>query len=396
MPPLSTVMSGSLATTWEVVPSVGRTMNFSLTVRDNEAGGAATGSDDMVVTVQNFSTPFTVNTPSDWTPGSSEQVTWVVGDSNAGSINCQTVNILLTINNGISFTTLVSGVPNTGTATVTVPSLDTNNAKVLVEAADNIFYAVSGAFSISNNIPPTCTTFSSDPNLGLSIPDGTGTNQPGSALTSIINIPANENVSISEIKVNVDITHSYIQDLVITLEHPLSTPGNPIIATLWNRDCVSEDNIDITFETGAAAIDCAQTTGTYEPSGDLSVFNGLDSTGDWTLAITDFFNADTGTLNDWYVETCTTSLSTEDSAIEDLSIYPNPNNGEFNIGFNPKSGEDITIEVYDIRGRNIYTNSFNTVSRFEEVIRLNNAQSGVYLLSISDGPQKVTKKIVID
>ncbi|APY08406.1 hypothetical protein BWZ20_08895 [Winogradskyella sp. J14-2] len=241
MPTLNTVLSGSLSSTWEVLPSVGRTMNFSLTVRDNEAGGAATDSDEMIVTVQIFSTPFTVNNISSWPAASTQDVSWVVGQSSSLPINCQAVNILLTTNGGLSFTTLASSVPNTGTATITVPNIaNTSNARVLVEAADNIFYAVSNTFSIT------------DP------------------------------------------------------------------------------------------------------------------------------------------------LSVNEFELENLSIYPNPNNGEFNVEFNPKSGEDIALEVYDVRGRKIYSNLFNNASRFEEVIRLNNAQSGVYLLSISDGPQKAIKKIVIE
>ncbi len=50
-------------------------MNFALTVRDNEVGGAAIDSDNMVVTVQNFSTPFTVNTQSNETAGSKQKIT---------------------------------------------------------------------------------------------------------------------------------------------------------------------------------------------------------------------------------------------------------------------------------------------------------------------------------
>ena len=52
--------------------------------------------------------------------------------------------------------------------------------------------------------------------------------------------------------------------------------------------------------------------------------------------------------------------------------------------------------VFDIRGRNIFSKRYDNLDRFDEVINLNNAQSGVYLLSISDGPQKVIKKIVVD
>lgn len=498
MPPLGSVMLG-ITPTWEVLPSVARTMNFSLTVRDNDIAGGATGSDAMVVSVEDV-TPFTVNTPPTWGQGSSQEVTWIVGQTDVAPINSQNVNILFTTNNGSSFTTLASNVPNTGSATITVPNIgNTNNAKVLVESADNIFYAVSDAFSISPTpdfainstsgdtevcsfessvdltfdyvtsngfsettvfsvsglpgstnptispaslnasgtvtltiddfdtiadndytitftgtspsltrstslvltktgsvCPQTCDTFASPNNLGIGIPDGTGGNQPGASITHTINIPANENVNILDLKVNVNISHTYIQDLVITVEHPSSTPGNPITATLWQRECTGENNMNITFETGAAAINCAQTTGTYEPSGDLTVFNGLDSTGDWTITVTDFFNQDTGQLNNWSLEVCSANLSVEENDIENLSIYPNPNDGEFTIGFNPKSGDDINIEIYDIRGRSIYTKKFNTVSRFEEVIRLNDAQSGVYLLRILDGPQSITKRIIID
>ena len=89
-------------------------------------------------------------------------------------------------------------------------------------------------------------------------------------------------------------------------------------------------------------------------------------------------------------------LSIDDNELNNLSVYPNPNNGTFSISFNPRSGEDINVEVYDIRGRAIFTKAYNGTNRFDEVIRLSNAQSGVYLLNIFDGSYKVTKKIVVE
>ena len=97
------------------------------------------------------------------------------------------------------------------------------------------------------------------------------------------------------------------------------------------------------------------------------------------------------------IEICSEqALSVTDFELSDLRVYPNPNNGSFNVGFSPKSGQDISIEVYDIRGRAIYSKTYGSVSRFDEVIQLNDADSGVYLLSIADGSQKVTKKIVVN
>src|SRR5690606_21011649 len=41
MPALPTVLSNQTQSTWEVVPAVGRIMNFRYTVRDNVAGGGS-------------------------------------------------------------------------------------------------------------------------------------------------------------------------------------------------------------------------------------------------------------------------------------------------------------------------------------------------------------------
>ena len=151
-PEFSTVLTGSLASTWEVVPSVARTMGFLFTVRDNAAVAGNTQSDEMTVTVENVA-PFTVATPPTWAPGSTQTVNWVVGESSNATINCQTVNILFSSDGGANFnTTLATGVANTGAASISVPNITANNnSRILIEAADNIFYAITDVFSLSND-----------------------------------------------------------------------------------------------------------------------------------------------------------------------------------------------------------------------------------------------------
>ncbi|WP_179353186.1 reprolysin-like metallopeptidase [Winogradskyella vidalii] len=504
MPALPTVMSGSLASTWEVVPSVARDMNFLLTVRDNELNGGATGSSEMMVSVEDV-TPFTVVTPPTWGQNTSQQVNWIVGATADPTINCQLVNILFTVNNGATFTTLATEVPNTGSATITVPNIaDNNNAKILVEAADNIFYAVSNAFLISDEedfsivsltenqevcaedsvtfdfdfittngfsentfftasgVPAGATTtftpaslnsddsftltignlgattvgvyditvtgtspsltrtanvvldrsctevvcnppYATAENLGVAIPDPSGGN--AGLVTHTLNIP-DSNI-IESMTLSLDISHTWISDLQVYILPPGGTFANDAIK-LWDNTCAVSsgtgyENFAVTFDDQAAALPgvdgCSDNfTGTYSPSESLSAFTGLDAQGDWQLLVADFFNGDTGTLNSWSIEICYEApLSIEENKFEDLAVYPNPNNGSFNIAFNPKSDEDIIIEVFDIRGRSIYTKThYNNISRFEEVIRLNNAQSGVYLLTIANGTQKVTKKIIVE
>jgi len=153
MPNLASVVSGNLTPTWEVTPSVGRTMNFSFIVRDNGSGFAngigQTDSDLMTVTVDGTSGPFLVTSQNtsgiSWSVGTTQTITWDVANTNNAPVNESQVNILMSTDGGQTFTVnLASNVPNTGSANITVPSVGTiSNARIMVEAANNLFYAVN-------------------------------------------------------------------------------------------------------------------------------------------------------------------------------------------------------------------------------------------------------------
>ncbi len=148
MPALATVMGGSLGTQWEMLNDVSRTYSFKLTVRDNIAGGAQNKIDDMTVTVDDTNGAFTVtsqNTPINWNAGATETITWNVAGTDTGAINSPNVNILLTTDEGLTFTTLATNVPNNGTHSIVVPGIVTSTGRIFVEAATNIFYAVNSS-----------------------------------------------------------------------------------------------------------------------------------------------------------------------------------------------------------------------------------------------------------
>ncbi len=163
IPKLSSVLEGNtiqtnptLGSDWETVATIGRTLNWALTVRDRtplNATGAQSSYDTMVITVEDV-TPFTVTNPISWTQGSSHTIEWNVGETANASINCQNVNIKLSTDGGLTFpTSIANNIPNNGSYNYTVPSIpNTTNARILIEAADNIFYDVSDFdFSISTN-----------------------------------------------------------------------------------------------------------------------------------------------------------------------------------------------------------------------------------------------------
>lgn len=91
-------------------------------------------------------------------------------------------------------------------------------------------------------------------------------------VTSIINVPYA--ITTFGVSTNVNITHTYIGDLRVTLTSPTGTTH-----VLHDRTGGGTDNIDKTYTTDA--------------------FNGQIATGDWKLNVSDNASRDTGTLNSW-------------------------------------------------------------------------------------------------
>ncbi|MBN1824697.1 MAG: carboxypeptidase regulatory-like domain-containing protein [Candidatus Eisenbacteria bacterium] len=172
----------------------------------------------------------------------------------------------------------------------------------------------------------------------LAIPDN---NTAG--VSDIINVPLD--VEVTGIAVYLDITHTYIGDLIVTLE----SPGGAIV-TLHNRSGGTAENI----------------VGWYpddlEPAGDLGDFLGLDAEGDWTLTVSDNAGYDTGTLNEW----CLKITYEIDTGVEEgagslpkalalVGNVPNPFNPTTTIRFDlPKAGH-VSLSVYDLAGRRVTT-----------------------------------------
>src|SRR5690554_3293261 len=388
MPALSNVLQGNLAPTWEVVPNVGRTMNFALTVRDNNINGGEYARANMSVTTSGSIGPFTVtsqNTNTNWEAGSQQTITWDVAGTTGAPVNTSMVNILLSDNGGASFDyVLASNTPNDGTEIITVPNLGTSNARIMVEAAGNIFYAVnSTAFSIGD-----CQVFVNS--TSAPIPDGFGANQPGTPLVSTLNIT--DEITLNNIKAAVNINHTYIQDLVIVLEHPNGTQ-----VVLWNRNCGGQDAINVIFEQGAPPITCANpTAGIYSPVGDLSVLDGFSSLGEWRLIVIDYYLSDSGSLISWALDLgCVATSSTDNFQSVNTKIYPNPNHGNFVVEFNSQLSEDINISVFDIKGRKIFEQIYSSTENKNQSIDLAPIPTGIYIVKIKGETTSEIQKIIV-
>jgi subtilisin-like proprotein convertase family protein len=109
--------------------------------------------------------------------------------------------------------------------------------------------------------------------------------------------PVTTNDPIVDLDVVVNITHTFVSDLRVSLSYGGRT------VQLVNQRGGSGDNFTSTrFNDGAAtsiAVGAAPFTGHFRPEQSLNAFDGLSPGGTWTLTVTDAVTSDTGTLNSW-------------------------------------------------------------------------------------------------
>ncbi len=402
-PRLSSIFNGSTTTSSSIViealSSVSRALNFRLTVRDNSPFVASTSVgqtafDDAVVVVDATKGPLTVTSQNttgiSYATGSTQTVTWTVNNTNTitGGAN---VDILLTTDNGATWTTLLAGTPNDGSADVVMPSTPAVFCRLMVKASGNIFFNVNTKdFSVGYTITTTCNTYN-----GASMPIVTAAGVPANQIGTV-NVPVTG--QISSVSVFNNLTHTYLSDVITDI----SSPVNPAtFVKVYNRSCGSTSgSLNLKFTDSGAAINCAAggtTLQTVAPGESLSAFNGQNPQGTWTLRVYDNFTGDDGTLNSWSIEVCTQqiSLTTESFGLDSFTLSPNPNNGVFDVKFNATS-DDVAIMVHDIRGREIFKKGYTANGAFNETVDLSHVQSGVYMVTVTDGAKKEVKKVVIN
>ncbi len=153
-PQLSRVLDGNLTqtnpginTAWETVSNVERELNFAMTVRDNSIGGGQVASDLVNVFVSRDAGPFVVTsqpTSVVMTAGNVERITWDVANTFLAPIGATMVDIFLSTDGGLTFPiTLADDVTNDGEHSVVIPGNATTEARIMIKASNNIFFAVN-------------------------------------------------------------------------------------------------------------------------------------------------------------------------------------------------------------------------------------------------------------
>ena len=119
--------------------------------------------------------------------------------------------------------------------------------------------------------------------------------------TTVINtitVPALGGQTITDLNVFVNISHTWISDVRLTLQSPTGTS----IALVNTGVCTDMDNMTVEFDQQAASaigVVCPITNIFAIPAASLAGFNGQVLQGTWTLSVQDVATGDPGTLNSW-------------------------------------------------------------------------------------------------
>lgn len=201
----------------------------------------------------------------------------------------------------------------------------------------------------------------------------------------------------------------------------ITAPGSYYVTALNRSSCMdTSSTVEVIFSglpsvsfTGLDSVYCInhpQATLIGMPAGGAFIGQGLSGTGNsiftpsqagagFDTIVYTYTDPVTGCASNssdvTYVDLCT-GINDKNS-VHLLSIYPNPNQGEFTLGFYLMKNEILKVEVTDAIGRVVYTEAIHVASGLHSFpLNLSNFSKGIYSLKISETEGSAVKRFVIE
>jgi hypothetical protein len=389
-------------------------MNFRVTVHDDHFVGSCADYISTFVTFDASAGPFVLTYPSAtnifWAPNTTEIVTWNVANTNNSSVNCQFVDIYLSTNGGLDYPILlVSGVPNTGSASVLVPDLPNTTSRIMVMASNGTFFDISdNNFTINDssvefNVVPvnssTAVCQESNATFSLNItPSGSFSGQVSFEINGLPNgaeatwssnpasVPSVVTLTVSTFGVA---SGTYpIQVIITGIDYQTSTSltlgVNPNIAdasfTLSGQNLVASQSFAL-----HQWLDCSTIPPSPIQGATNSTFVMTSAIGSYALQATAFGCVAVSDCFDVNI------LNVHDIEASNLQIYPNPTDKVLFISWNSNELQMNEIRLYDASGQlvRVISSSLDSVE-----INLQNLSSGMYYLELRSSDQIQFFKVV--
>lgn len=368
---LSAVLPNSFtnATFSNANANAGSTSNLTINTANNTPTGnytiVVTGTSGDLTLTKNINVTVAPQTPATVTllaPANNEQEVALIPSFNWNASDA-----------GSGYNFEISKAANFATKTYTATDLATTNytLPISLENGATYFWRIQSAnqcnagdfstvrsFTVTNNL---CQTYTNDNSITIS------SGAPSEISSDII---ISENGLVNGVKVSLDIAHSWIGDLTVTLQSPSGKK-----AVLFQEICGNEDQIILDFSNeGNAEINCNQlTAGSLNvPMQSFDIFEGEEINGTWKLLIADGVDLDGGTFKNWNLEIC--------RAVENAA----PLNVLISNTSNPicNGGTTGSIQASVVGGVPDYTIAW---SHGANQLTLNNLSAGTYEVTVTDG-----------
>ena len=113
--------------------------------------------------------------------------------------------------------------------------------------------------------------------------------------------------------------------------------------------------------------------------------------GEYTLTVIDANGCEVASETIVITSTVSTNFL---SAEENISLYPNPTNGEFVVDFDLVTSDKIEIEILDVIGRQVYTIKKENIQQDKINLDLENQADGIYMVKIKLRDTWMVQKVV--
>lgn len=255
--------------------------------------------------------------------------------------------------------------PQGGTPTPTVSATPTNTPLPATNTPTRTNTAIPATATPTGTPGPNLRFCSTTP---IVIPDSNPTGANGT-----INFP--DNVTITDLNVEISGTHSWVGDLIFTISHGATSvvfydrPGVPNSTFGCSGDNLPGVVANDEGITGSFEESCVEEFPAYTPGGNytnnnpLSAFDGQMTLGTWTLNVSDNAGSDTGTIQQWCIDFNTTGggstptptptatitrtppppTNTPTAVPQVPDINPNPTSFVENHANPPQSSNDVLI-----------------------------------------------------
>lgn len=83
--------------------------------------------------------------------------------------------------------------------------------------------------------------------------------------------------------------------------------------------------------------------------------------------------------------------------VQNFSLFPNPNGGQFTLSFETQSAGDLAIRILDIQGNEVFKDSRSRFSgQYKQNIDLSGKGKGTYVVEMQQNGKTLAKKVVVE